>query len=413
MRILKLILLFSIATMLAPLSAHAQPEGSIELESIEERIKSSAEEEKRLREEAKAYEREVEALRFRLVETANTIQTAEREITDIDDTIAELQEEQSQSEAALRTESANLSEILAALQSLELSRPPALIVSPDDANTAARAAMLLSGAAPQVEARAARLRGVLEDLTRLSDQLTEERSARTKASQDLQSRRSVLAELMAQKEKERDVATSLAAAAQKETANLAGRATTLREVINRLERLAHLVIPRLKPPAPKPVLANPVLPNNDAPDDGGPIAPSIKTIAPKPYIAAKRFSEARGALRAPVSGKLINEFGEKRPDGGEFQGLRFSTGDRAIVIAPFEGRVVFARSWDPIGNLIVMDVGESYHILFMGVGAILTQEGGQVSAGEPIARMLSGGSDLDLEIRRNGEPVNPASWLKR
>lgn len=405
------ILLTSIA-IVAPslfgMTAYAQPDDVIVLESIEERIKTSAEEEKRLREEARAREREVEALRLRLVETANTIQQAERDIASIDDSIITLEDEKAQSEIALRRASANASDILAAIQALELSRPPALLVTPEDANTAARAAVLLADAAPQIQTRAENLRAALSDLRTLTETLASERQTRLKTNNALQARRDILADLMTQKEKERDVAASLAATAQRETAALAARATTVRDVIQQLERLAHLVTPRLKPPAPKPVVAP-----QPASTPNNPAESSIKTVNPQPFIAARQFSGARGALRAPVTGRIVNRFGDNRPDGGEFEGMRLSVSDQAIVTAPFEGRVVFARTWQPIGNLIVMDVGEGYHILLMGVGAILADEGGRVRAGEPIARMVSGGSNLDLEIRKNGEPVNPALWLSR
>ena len=73
--------------------------------------------------------------------------------------------------------------------------------------------------------------------------------------------------------------------------------------------------------------------------------------------------------------------------------------------------MAFARSWDPIGNLIVLDVGGGYHILLMGVGGFLVEEGQSVKAGEPIAAMAGAGAELDLEIRKNREPVNPSLWL--
>jgi len=63
--------------------------------------------------------------------------------------------------------------------------------------------------------------------------------------------------------------------------------------------------------------------------------------------------------------------------------------------------------------MIVLDVGEGYHILFIGVGRILVQEHQRITAGEPMAEMADGGASLDLEIRKNGEPVNPALWLSR
>lgn len=397
--------LISFACALMLLNQAAAQEQTRELQEVEERLKDQAEEERRLREEAQEREKEVASLRHNLIETAHALQEAERKITTLEDSIADLETEKGEAESALAVESGNLSDVLAALQSLEMSRPPALLISPNDANEAARAAMLLSDAAPALEERAGRLRAAIERLSSLSAALDRDKSALLDANQELSARSDVLTELMAQKERERDVAAGLAAAAQKETARLAARATSLRDLLQRLERLAHSVTPRLKPPPPAP--ERPAVANN-------PISPpSIKREAPAPYIAAKRFADAKGALRPPVAGRLIGEFGKLRPEGGRFEGMRFAARNQAIVTAPFEGRIVFAMGWEPVGNMIVLDVGGGYHIVFKGVGAIMVEESQRIAAGEPIAQMSDGGASLDLEIRKNGEPVNPSLWLSR
>src|SRR5690606_12279919 len=97
---------------------------------------------------------------------ANSLQTAEQRMAEITRELESLSEEEGELSASLAAQQANLGDVLAALQSLEMSRPPALLVSPEDANKAARAAMLLSDAAPVLEARASILR---RDLQRLAD----------------------------------------------------------------------------------------------------------------------------------------------------------------------------------------------------------------------------------------------------
>ncbi|HBS33540.1 MAG TPA: hypothetical protein DEA50_00485, partial [Parvularcula sp.] len=214
-------------------------------------------------------------------------------------------------------------------------------------------------------------------------------------------RGALLADLLKEKQQERRTAERLAKAAQSETAALAARADTLRGVLNRLEKLSRVVAPRRKPPPPSP---NRIA----APRDGPPAAATPRREAFRP---AKAFASARGALRSPIAGNVIGRFGAPRPEGGKFEGLRFAAGSGAIVTAPFEGNVSFARQWGRVGNLIVLDVGGGYHILLIGVGAFLVEEGQTVKAGEPVAAMNGAGAELDLEIRKNGDPVNPSLWL--
>jgi len=367
-----------------------------ELAEIERKLKERRSEETKLKDEARAREKEVAALSQRMIETAEALQQAERRIADIKGEVARLETEKADLETTLIQQRESLSEVLAALQSIERSRPPALLVSPEDASKAARTAMLLADVTPQIEARAALLKTALDDLAAVKADLEDERAKAEKTNEEIGARRTVLAELLSKKQGERRVAQRLAAAAQGETAALAARATNLRDVIGRLERLARVVAPRLKPPRKAPTAT---------PDANRPLP------KPVPFKPARAFAAAKGALKFPVAGALTGRFGANRPEGGKFEGLRFATADRAIVTAPFEAQVAFARAWNPIGNLVVLDVGGGYHILLMGVGGFLVEEGQSVKAGEPIAAMAGPDAILDLEIRKNGEPVNPSLWL--
>lgn len=394
---------FACGVMLAG-HAGAQPSGrEKELADIEQRLKSRAEEERRLKDEAEAREKEVAALRYRMIEAANALQGAEKRIEEIAEEVARLEAEEKEIAASLIAERANLSDVLAGLQSLEMGRPPALLVSPDDANRAARAAMLLANAAPALESRASALKLSLDRLSRVRADRDSERASFTKTNQEIGDRRTVLAELLEKKLAERDVAQRLASAAQRETAALAARATSLRDVIRRLERLASEITPRLKP------------------GRGSPAAPASPEERPgrtsDAFLPSRPFAEAKGALRPPVVGRLAGTFGGPKPEGGRFDGVRFEVRDQAIVTAPYEANVAFARPWGPIGNLIVLDVGNGYHLLLIGVSAFLVTEGQRVSAGEPVGAMnapeAGGDPVLDFEIRRNGDPVNPSLWLSR
>ena len=417
MKLLRFHLLFClvIAAHLAP--AHAQTsvddKSRSELEEIERRLEERQREEKRLKNEVGAREREVKALRLRMNETANGLPDGEKRIADINAQTTRLEAEERDLLVKLRARKSDLGDVLAALQSLERARPPALLVAPDDAASAARIALLLADAAPELEAKAAEVGAALERLKEVRTALDDERANFVRTNEEVEDRRRVLAGLLETKQQERDVARRLAAAAQGETAALAARALTLREVLGRLERLARSVTPRLKPPPP---LSN--SPAQNAPAAPAPAERSIRGPSLK-FVPSRPFADAKGALKAPVVGDIVGRFGAVRPEGGKFEGIRFAAAPDAIVTAPYEGNIVFARPWDRVGNLMVMDVGGGYHILLIGVGAFLVEEGQNVAAGEPIGIMSGNGTgagngslaDLDLEVRKDREPVNPLLWL--
>jgi septal ring factor EnvC (AmiA/AmiB activator) len=402
---MKRLLAFALSLSLLAGPAWAQAQSSAEeLATIEQRLKDRAAEEKRLKNEAKSKEKEVAALRFRMIEAANALQESEGKLVEIEAEIIRLSDEEQELSERLKAQRANLSDVLAALQALEMSRPPALLVSPRDANRAASAAILLADAAPRLEEKARALRQNIGRLTVLREGLGRQRAKFEKTRSDVESRRVELAGLVKKKQAERDVAASLAAAAAKETAALALQATNLREVVRRLERFARSITPRLKPPAPT---GEPV-----------PARPAARPAGPKGerFVPSKPFTQARGALRQPVVGRIVGEFGS--PDAaGTLDGVRIAAPDNATVLAPYEARVAVARAWDPIGNLMILDVGGGYHLLLLGFSMFLAEEGQVVAAGEPLASMSAPAgakeADLYLEIRKDGEPVNPSLWLSR
>ena len=64
---------------LSPIGARAQVDPN-DLRAVEQQLKERAEEEKRLRQEAAAKQKEVAALRNSMIEMANSIQESERKI---------------------------------------------------------------------------------------------------------------------------------------------------------------------------------------------------------------------------------------------------------------------------------------------------------------------------------------------
>ena len=419
----------------------ATPAGT--LREIEDALKTKAAEEARLKQEAETRAQEIRKLRYRLIETADSIQDSEREIARIERELTRLEAEEKDAAVKLQAEQGNLSEVLAALQAFELSQPPALFVSPDDANRAARAALLLSEAAPALAEKAQTLKDLVEQLTSARNNLADQRAAYERTALSLASRRKFLADDLETKERERDVADRLAAAAQRETATLAARATSIKGVVERLREVAHSITPRPKPPKPaRQDAATALAQAPDEPANGESSAPSTTdSNAPKGIAIINRsdtetsstsptglasirredvatlfkpatsFVQARGVLKMPVVGRIAKKFGQRDKLGDRFDGLRITARNGAIVTSPYEAKVAFAQNWEPTGNMIVLDVGGGYHILMMGIGGFLVEAGQIVNAGEPLAEMAGENAALDLQIRRNGEPVNPAQWF--
>ena len=144
-----------------------------------------------------------------------------------------------------------------------------------------------------------------------------------------------------------------------------------------------------------------------------------RTGAPGPLIAALPKVEASSAaapsgFTAPVQGELIAHFGQTN-DKGRSQGMTWRAAPGAPVLAPTAGTVEYAGPLKGYGVVLILATGGAYHLVLAGLQAASETTGQSVAAGEPIGRMADDAAtptDLYLEVRRDGEPVDPARWLK-
>ena len=113
-------------------------------------------------------------------------------------------------------------------------------------------------------------------------------------------------------------------------------------------------------------------------------------------------------------GRILGRYGEVSSTGLTQKGLTLETAPGAQVVAPYEGNVVYAGQFRGYGELLIIEHGEGYHSLLAGLSRIDSTIGQWVVAGEPVGVM--GRTDtrrpvLYVELRRNGQPINPLPWL--
>ena len=129
------------------------------------------------------------------------------------------------------------------------------------------------------------------------------------------------------------------------------------------------------------------------------------------------FSSTKGSLDWPVAGPLLRDYGQPRAGGDlKWNGVLLQAPLGVPVSAVYYGRVVYADWLPGLGLLIIVDHGGDYMSLYGHNETILTELGARVSSGETIALTGQSGGQaqpaLYFEIRHNGEPVNPHSWIE-
>ncbi len=119
----------------------------------------------------------------------------------------------------------------------------------------------------------------------------------------------------------------------------------------------------------------------------------------------------------PVKGKLLHRFGETLQGELRWKGLVIGAPEGTEVRAIADGRVLMADWLQGYGLVIVIEHGKGDMTLYGYNQSALVNVGSQVRAGQAIALVgTSGGRgipSLYFEIRRQGQAVNPLSWLGR
>ena len=116
--------------------------------------------------------------------------------------------------------------------------------------------------------------------------------------------------------------------------------------------------------------------------------------------------------RWPTDGRVIRSFGSGDPTR---QGLGISGNQGQAVVAAADGEVVYSgNGLIGFGELIIIKHSDALLSAYGHNRKRLVDEGSRVRAGQVVAEMgRSGGSVpmVHFEIRRNGRPVDPRTFL--
>ncbi len=129
------------------------------------------------------------------------------------------------------------------------------------------------------------------------------------------------------------------------------------------------------------------------------------------------FNRRKGKLPWPVKGTLSQYFGATRTADITWNGWLLKANEGTPVHAVHHGRIIFSDYLRGHGMLVIIDHGDGYMSLYAHNQVLLKVTGDWVQTGEPIARVGNSGGQRDhalyFEIRHNGRPTNPKSWLTR
>ena len=129
------------------------------------------------------------------------------------------------------------------------------------------------------------------------------------------------------------------------------------------------------------------------------------------------FANLRGELPMPVNGRLRARYGDIRSGDVRWDGWLIQAEASAEVNAIAYGRVAYSDWLRGYGLILIIDHGDGFMSLYGHNQALLTDVGDWVQPGQAIAMAGNSGGETEVgvyfQLRRDGETINPAGWLRR
>ena len=414
----------------------AATERTQRLEAVQADLENARVRREALAAEIAALENDRVELTRALIAIAKRRQEVEGDVAVSAAQLADLKQREGVISAEVEAKRDVLTEVLAGLQRLGADPPPALAVTPDDAVASVRSSILLGAVVPQLRAQTAALRRDLAAFAAVRRQIVSARARLQRQLQTVADDETRLNLLLERKAKLAGKSREALLAEQRRAADLADRARSLSGLITTLER--EIASARKAAQAARAAderraareaarlaaaKADPD-PSRDERLRRGVFADAARL---EPAIA---FSKAKALLPKPAAGVAVHGFGAKLEGNATARNVAIMTQANARVRSPADGWVLFAGPFRSYGHLLILNAGDEYHVVMMGMAATDVSVGQFVLAGEPVGRMGQGPSEpsegggtsvtqrslgkrgpvLYVEFRRGGTPVDPAPW---
>lgn len=134
-----------------------------------------------------------------------------------------------------------------------------------------------------------------------------------------------------------------------------------------------------------------------------------------PYDPNAPFARTRGRLKWPVDGRITTAYGATIPGLGKSEHIEIDTSYGASVTTIHEGRVYYA-DWAPgMGQLMIIDHGNSYWSLYGHLSEMYFAQGATVKSGQVIGTAGDSGgrktAGLFFQLRYQQKPIDPRAWF--
>ncbi|KAF1719460.1 murein hydrolase activator EnvC family protein [Pseudoxanthomonas wuyuanensis] len=393
-------------TLAAGTVAQNQREAEKKLQHVREELKTIAQERRKLEGERGAASRQLREADEKVGKSSRALSETEAALQREQQALAELQQRRQRMQQQMASQRGQLTALVRAAYTLGGDAPLKVLLAQDriaDANRALAYHRYLQ------RDRSQRIAALTAELSAL-EQVEQEIAARHA---ELDAARRRQREQIAALEKDRKARAGVVAELDQRYQDRNERAKALGQDARSLERLlANLRAAAARAEAERKAAARRAA--QAAADKGK--APASARAPARPAVASAPALKV-GGLGWPVSGNLLARYGGKLPDGRASAGVLIGAPVGTAVTAVADGTVVFSEWMTGYGLILIVDHGNGYMSLYAHNDSLLRDAGDRVKRGDAVARVGSSGGHgtpaLYFELRRNGQPVDPSSWLQR
>ncbi len=389
----------------ADAAAQNSREAERRLERVRKELKDVAGERRELEGQRGDAARELRQSDERVAASARALQDTEAELAQQQAALAGLRERRDALGTRMQAQRGELRTLLRASYATGSAAPLKLMLAQDQVADASRALTYHRYLQRQRADRIAALRDELAELDGIEREIAERQSALERA-RDTQ--RTQVATLQRDRREHAQTVATL----DKRYRDRSAREQALGQDAKSLERL----LTRLRAAAAKAEAERRAEAARAARREAA-TGGNARTPARRTPEAARAAPIQVGGLGWPLSGTLLAGYGGRMPDGRSSNGVLIGAAAGTQVRAVADGTVVFAEWMTGYGMILIVDHGGGAMSLYAHCEALLKSAGDAVKRGDAVATVGNSGGQgqpaLYFELRRNGQPVNPAGFLQR
>lgn len=338
---------------------------------------------------------EIQAVQKQMVRSAQAVQEKENALIELENKLENLRKEEDALSQKLIKSKAQTVHLVTALQSLALKPKEQIFLEKQAPTQILRSRMMLNSSVPIAQQMT---KDVLLDVEKLEETKVEIQSQIRKVKETMEkltAKTDQMNGLIAKKTKLQAEYDASHEQSRRKIVALASQARDLKELLQRLEkerqRQRELELKKQQEQEARKQM--------------------VKFTSFLPIGSS--FEKSKGSLPYPVVGQIVENYGDVTMKGMHAKGLTIQSRAGAILRVPFKGTILFSGPFKSYGNMLIIDCQDGYLLLLAGLDSINAITGQEVIAGEPVGKMGSERTKLYIEIRKDGQAIDPSPWFRK